>query len=100
MGINTESNRLEVKINGQRKEFKMTGTIGNHVALKIGKEELTDDKHNESDKGSDKHENKNDAENHIEGKHEKEYDKIQKNEREQPKKEENGKEIVCNVCHL
>merc|ERR1712002_1348670 len=73
--INTERNILEVKINGQRKEFRMIGTAGNHVALKMGKEELTDDKHNESNKGSDKHENKNDTENHIEGKHEKKKDK-------------------------
>merc|ERR1711955_178812 len=66
--INTENNILEVKMNGQRKEFRMIGTTGNHVALKIGKEELIDDKYNESDKCSDQHENKNDAENHKEGK--------------------------------
>merc|ERR1712243_111404 len=41
--INTESNILEVK---------MIGTTGNHAALKIEKEELIDDKHNESDKCS------------------------------------------------
>merc|ERR1712240_448149 len=40
--FNTESNILEVKINGQRKEFKMIATTGNHVALKIGNEELID----------------------------------------------------------
>merc|ERR1712243_289755 len=57
--INTESNILEVNMNGQRKEFKMIGTAGNHVALKIGKGELIDDKHNESEKCSEKHEDKN-----------------------------------------
>merc|ERR1712240_418911 len=87
--INTESNILEVKINGQRKEFKMIGTVGNHIALKIGKEELIDDKHNESNKCSEKHENKNNAENHKE-----EYDKRPENERKKQKKEENGNEIV------
>ena len=47
--INTESNILEVKMNGQRKEFRMIGTAGNHVALKIGREDLIDDKYNRSD---------------------------------------------------
>merc|ERR1712240_487711 len=79
--INTKSNILEVKMNGQRKEFRMIGTAGNHVALKIGNEELIDDKHNESDKCSEKYENKNDAENHKE-----EYDKKPENERKEPKK--------------
>ena len=38
--INTENNILEVKMDGQRKKFKMIGTTGNHVALKIGKRDL------------------------------------------------------------
>merc|ERR1712240_434197 len=84
--INTESNILEVKMNGKRKEFRMIGTAGNHVALKIGKEELIDDKYNESEKCSDQHEDKNDAQNHKEGKHKKEYDKRPENERQEPKK--------------
>merc|ERR1712112_219485 len=37
--INTESNILEVKTDRQRKKFKIIGTRGNHVALKIKKEE-------------------------------------------------------------
>merc|ERR1712112_767749 len=48
--INTENNIWEVKMNGQIKEFRMIGTTGNHVALKIGKEEVTDVKQNERDK--------------------------------------------------
>merc|ERR1712240_856882 len=83
---------------GQRKEFRMIGTGGNHVALKIRKEDLIDDKYNKSDKCSDQHENKNDAENHKVGKHEKDYDKRPENERKELKKEENGNEIVCNLC--
>merc|ERR1712082_499914 len=46
--INTESNILEVKMNGQRKEFRMIGTTGNHVALKIGKGDVIDDKYNKT----------------------------------------------------
>merc|ERR1712240_1007388 len=46
--INTESNILEVKMNVQRKEFRMIGTTGNHVALKIGKGDLKADKHNKT----------------------------------------------------
>merc|ERR1712240_6159 len=78
--INTESNILEVKMNGQRKEFRMIATAGNHVALKIGKEDLINDEYNRSDKCSNQHENKNDLENHKE------------------RKKKNGDEIVCNLC--
>jgi len=52
--INTESNILEVKMDGQRKKFKMIGTTGNHVALKIGKGDLKDDKDNKNYHRSDK----------------------------------------------
>ena len=102
--INTESNILEVKMDGQRKKFKMIGTTGNHVALKIGKGDLKDDKDNKnyhrSDKCSNQHETKTDLENHKERKHEKEYDKRRgnKDEGKQQKREENGNEIVCNLC--
>merc|ERR1712240_32820 len=96
--INTESNILEVKMNGQRKEFRMIATAGNHVALKIGKEDLINDKYNRSDKCSNQHENKNDLENHKERKHEKEYDEVNKVEREELKREEKGNKIVCNLC--
>ena len=89
--INTESNILEAKINGQRKEFRMIGTAGNHIALKIGKEELIDD--NERNKCSEKHENKNEEENQKE-----ECNKRPENEREKPKREEKGNEIICNLC--
>merc|ERR1712240_727282 len=89
--INTESNILEAKINGQWKKLRMIGTAGNHIALKIGNEVLIDD--NERDKCSKKHENKNDVRNHKE-----EYDKRPENERKEPKKEEKGNEIVCNLC--
>ena len=89
--INTESNILEAKINGQRKEFKMIGTEGSHIALKIGKEELRDE--NERNKHSEKHEDKNDKENQKE-----KCNKRPENEREKPKKEEKGNEIICNLC--
>merc|ERR1712240_692747 len=38
--INTESNILEVQTDGQRKKFKIIGTKGNHIALKIEKRDL------------------------------------------------------------
>ena len=85
-------------MNGQRKEFRMIATTGNHVALKIGKEDLINYKYNRSDKCSNQHENKNDLEKQKERKHEKEYDEVDKVEREELKREENGNEIVCNLC--
>ncbi len=41
--IDTENNILETKIDGQRKEFRMIGTGGNHVALEIEKGNLKEE---------------------------------------------------------
>ncbi len=38
--IDTENNVLETKIDGKRKDFRMVGTGGNHVALEIEKRDL------------------------------------------------------------
>ena len=58
--INTESNILEAKINGQWKKLRMIGTAGNHIALKIGNEVIIDD--NEREKCSEKHKDKDEEE--------------------------------------
>ena len=102
--INTESNILEVKTDGQRKEFKMIGTRGNHVALKIEKRDLEGCKDNKNcyicDQCSNQYENKADLENHKERRHTKEYDEKwgNKNKGKQQKREENRNEMVCNLC--
>ena len=102
--INTESNILEVKTDGQRKKFKMIGTRGNHVALKIEKRDLEGCKDNKNcyicDQCSNQYENKADLENHKERRHTKEYDEKwgNKDEGKQQKREENRNEMVCNLC--
>merc|ERR1712112_449352 len=42
--IDTENNVLETKIDGKRKDFKIVGTGGNHVALEIEKRDLKEEK--------------------------------------------------------
>ena len=44
--IDTENNILEIKTDGKRKNFKMIGTRGNHVALEIEKRDLEDWRYN------------------------------------------------------
>ena len=41
--IDTENNVLETKIDGKRKDFRMVGTGGNHVALEIEKRDLKEE---------------------------------------------------------
>ena len=41
--IDTENNVLETKIDGIRKDFKIVGTSGNHVALEIEKSDLKEE---------------------------------------------------------
>ena len=41
--IDTENNVLETKIDGRRKDFRILGTSGNHVALELEKVDLKEE---------------------------------------------------------
>merc|ERR1712243_1104 len=102
--IDTENNILEIKTDGKRKDFKMIGTGGNHVALEIEKRDLKDWRHNKNcyicGQCSIWYENREDLENHKKKRHTKECEEklVCRKEIEQQKKEAHISELVCNLC--
>ena len=102
--IDTENNILEIKTDGKRKNFKMIGTRGNHVALEIEKRDLEGCRDNKDcyicDQCSNQYENREDLEDHKERRHTKECEEkwVYKDEGKQQKREENRSGIVCNLC--
>ena len=71
--IDTENNILEIKTDGKRKDFRMIGTGGNHVALEIEKRDLKDWRHNKNcyicEQCSNWYESREDLEDHRRRRH-------------------------------